>query len=123
MSTGDCRPRFEQRKGGWVLAGPKADRSGLVNEYLSHLADLKSRLAGGFCLRAPAQAACACANICEHCPGFRTDTGYLPVLATQKADAEQLARDAEERGWIGEADRHRKLIARLDDLIGGIQTG
>jgi integrase len=84
---------------------------------------LKSRLAGGFCLRAPAQGACAYANICEHCPSFRTDTGYLPVLAAQKADAEQLARDAEERGWISEADRHRKLIARLDGLIGGTQAG
>jgi integrase len=84
---------------------------------------LKSRLAGGFCLRAPAQGACAYANICEHCPSFRTDTGYLPVLAAQRTDAEQLARDAEERGWISEADRHRKLIARLDDLISGTQAG
>jgi hypothetical protein len=25
---------------------------------------------------------------------FQPDTGYLPVLAAQKADAEQLARDA-----------------------------
>jgi hypothetical protein len=63
------------------------------------------------------------AGICEHCTSFRTDTGYLPVLAAQKADAEQLARDAEERGWISEADRHRKLIARLDGLIGGTQAG
>jgi hypothetical protein len=84
---------------------------------------LKSRLAGGFCLRAPAQGACAYANICEHCPNFRTDTGYLPVLAAQKADAEQLARDAETRGWISEADRHRKLIARLDGLISEAQAG
>jgi integrase len=84
---------------------------------------LKSRLAGGFCLRAPAQGACAYANICEHCPNFRTDTGYLPVLAAQKADAEQLAADAETRGWISEADRHRKLIARLDGLISKAQGG
>ena len=84
---------------------------------------LKSRLAGGFCLRATAQGACAYANICEYCPSFRTDTGYLPVLAAQKTDAEQLARDAEERGWISEADRHRKLIARLDTLITQAQAG
>jgi Phage integrase family len=84
---------------------------------------IKSRLAGGFCLRAPAQGACAYANICEHCPNFRTDTGYLPVLAAQKADTEQLAQDAEARGWISEADRHRKLIARLDDLISKTQAG
>ncbi len=37
---------------------------------------IKSRLAGGFCLRAPAQGACVYANICEHCPNFRTDTTY-----------------------------------------------
>ncbi|MFI5066293.1 MAG: tyrosine-type recombinase/integrase [Streptosporangiales bacterium] len=84
---------------------------------------IKSRLGGGFCLRAPAQGACAYANICEHCPNFRTDTGYLPVLAAQKADAEQLAEDAEARGWISEAGRHRKLIARLDNLISKAQAG
>ena len=84
---------------------------------------IKSRLSGGFCLRAPAQGACAYANICEHCPNFRTDTGYLPVLAAQKADAEKLAEDAEARGWISEADRHRKLLARLDDLITRTQAG
>jgi integrase len=92
-------------------------------EQWKDTAALKSRLAGGFCLRAPAQGACAYANICEHCPNFRTDTGYLPVLAAQKTDAEQLARDAEDRGWISEADRHRKLIARLDDLISKAQAG
>ncbi len=37
---------------------------------------IKSRLAGGFCLRAPAQGACAC--ICEHCPNFRTDPPTCP---------------------------------------------
>ena len=39
MSTGDCLLRLEQRDDGWVLAGPGAERFGLVNEYLSHLAD------------------------------------------------------------------------------------
>jgi integrase len=78
---------------------------------------IKSRLAGGFCLRAPAQGACTYANICEHCPNFRTDTSFLPVLAAQRADAQPLAADAEARGWITEADRHRRLIARLDAHI------
>ena len=78
---------------------------------------VKARLAGGFCIRAQAQGPCAYANICEHCPNFRTDTGYLPVLAAQRADTETLARDAEARGWISEADRHRRLIERLDTHI------
>lgn len=84
---------------------------------------VKARLAGGFCLRAPAQGACPYANICEHCPNFRTDTGYLPVLAAQRLDADALARDAETRGWIAEADRHRRLLARLDTLIAQAQAG
>ena len=39
MSTGDCLLRLEQCDDGWVLTGPEAGRFGLVNEYLSHLAD------------------------------------------------------------------------------------
>ncbi len=78
---------------------------------------IKSRLAGGHCLRAPAQGACPYANICEHCPSFNTDTASIAVLSAQRIDTAALADDAEQRGWIGEADRHRKLLARLDTLI------
>ena len=84
---------------------------------------IKSRMAGGFCLRAPAQGACPYANICEHCPSFRTDTTHLQVLAAQRVDTEALARDAEQRGWIAEAERHQRLIARLDTLMGKAQAG
>lgn len=78
---------------------------------------IKARLASGYCLRAPAQGACPYANICEHCPNFRTDAAGLSVLAAQRVDAEALAADAEQRGWIAEAERHRHLIARLDALL------
>lgn len=78
---------------------------------------IKSRLAGGHCLRAPAQGACPYANICEHCPSFRTDTASIAVLSAQRVDTQALAADAEKRGWIDEADRHRSLLARLDSLI------
>jgi len=56
-------------------------------------------------------------NICEHCPNFRNDPAFLPILAAQRADAETLAADAAARGWDGEAARHRKLAERLDLLI------
>jgi hypothetical protein len=85
-------------------------------------AAIKSRLAGGFCLRAPAQGSCSYANICEHCPNFRTDTGYLAVLGAQHADALTLAADAETRGWGAEAQRHRRLADRLDELISQTQA-
>jgi len=84
---------------------------------------IKTRLAGGFCLRAPVQGACPYANICEHCPSFRTDAGYLPVLAAQRLDAAALAADAEARGWGSEVDRHRRLVARLDALITEAEAG
>ncbi len=80
-------------------------------------ATIKSRLAGGFCLRAPAQGSCSYANICEHCPNFRTDAGYLAVLGAQHTDTLALVADAEARGWGTEAQRHRRLADRLDELI------
>jgi integrase len=84
---------------------------------------IKARLAGGYCVRAEAQGACAYANICEHCPNFRTDASHLAVLAAQRVDAEALAADAAARGWVTEADRHRRLIDRLDVLMARAQAG
>jgi hypothetical protein len=78
---------------------------------------VKARLASGYCLRTAAQGACPYTNVCEHCPNFRTDAAFLPVLATQRADTEILAADAEARGWGEEAARHRRLLARLDTLM------
>ncbi|MHA7268733.1 tyrosine-type recombinase/integrase [Arthrobacter sp. HLT1-20] len=78
---------------------------------------IKSRLAGGYCLRAPAQEACPYANICEHCPSFRTENSNLPVLQAQRKDAALLAQDARGRGWDSEARRHEALVAQLDTLI------
>jgi integrase len=78
---------------------------------------IKSRLAGGYCLRTAAQGPCTYANICEHCPNFRSEAGFLPVLQLQHADTEALAADAAARGWGDEAARHRRLLERLDMLI------
>jgi site-specific recombinase XerD len=79
---------------------------------------IKARLSGGYCLRAAAQGPCAYANICEHCPNFRSEATFLPVLQLQRADTEALAADAAARGWGNEAARHRRLLERLDLLIG-----
>ena len=82
---------------------------------------IKSRMAGGYCLRAPAQGSCPYANICEHCPSFRTDASHLQVLAAQRIDAAALAADAQARGWIAETERHQNLLTRLDALIAQTQ--
>jgi integrase len=78
---------------------------------------IKSRLAGGYCLRTAARGSCAYANICEHCPSFRTDAAFVPVLAAQRSDTEALLADAEARGWGEEAARHRRLLERLDQRM------
>lgn len=83
---------------------------------------IKARLAGGYCLRSPAQGVCPYTNICEHCPNFRTDTGFLAVLGAQRADAAALAADAEQRGWPEEATRHHQLVGRLDQLMDQTRT-
>jgi integrase len=78
---------------------------------------IKSRLAGGYCLRTAAQGVCAYTNICEHCPNFRSEPAMLAVLSAQRADAHQLAEDAQRRGWTDEATRHTALVDRLDAII------
>jgi site-specific recombinase XerD len=78
---------------------------------------IKARLSGGYCVRTLAQGSCAYTNICEHCPNFRSDATFLPVLLTQRTDAAALAIDAQARGWGEEAARHRRLVERLDQLI------
>ncbi len=83
---------------------------------------IKSRLAGGYCLRTAAQSACAYANICEHCPNFQNDPGFLTILAAQRADAQALAADAHARGWTSEASRHRKLVDQFDLLMSRMQA-
>ena len=83
---------------------------------------IKTRLAGGYCVRTLAQGTCAYSNICEHCPTFRSDVTFLPALLTQRADAEVLVCDAETRGWGEEAARHQRLIVRLDRLISDAQS-
>jgi integrase len=108
---------------------PTTTRTNLPLTDITHGTDwrttplIKSRLAGGFCLRTPAQGACTYANICEHCPSFHSDASTLTVLAAQRVDTRALAQDAEERGWVTEAARHHKLIARLDTLIEQAQAG
>jgi len=95
----------------------------LINGDWRQAPAIKARLAGGYCLRAEAQGACQYANICEHCPNFRSDPSHLAVLSAQRIDARALADDAAARGWDSEADRHRRLAERLDTLIAQAQAG
>jgi hypothetical protein len=109
--------------GGVTVDLPPIEDRGRHHGHDEHTADGGCRLGSGYCLRACAQGACPYANICEQCPSFRTDTSHLAVLAAQRVDVEALAADAEARGWISEAERHRNLMARLDALLAGEAVG
>ncbi|MGH8900944.1 MAG: hypothetical protein ACRDYA_04495 [Egibacteraceae bacterium] len=58
---------------------------------------IKARTAGGSCIRSLARGACAYA---EHCPNYRSDPAFLPILATQKTDA-ALAADSDAKPAAG----------------------
>jgi integrase len=94
----------------------------LLNTDWREAPAIKARLAGGFCIRSVAQGPCSYANICEHCPNFRSDASFLGVLSAQRADAQALAADAERRGWGDEAARHRRLAERIETLMARAQA-
>ena len=79
---------------------------------------VKTALAGGYCLRAPAQGPCRYANICEHCPSFHTDH-QLPARADRptRRRGRCSPRTPPTRGWDAETERHLRLINRLTTLI------
>ncbi len=61
--------------------------------------------------------------LADHWEDLLRVTGSLATGAVRASeDAEALARDAQARGWISEAERHRRLIARLDAVIGHAQA-
>jgi integrase len=84
---------------------------------------IKTRLAGGFCLRATSQGPCTHANICENCPSFHTEPANVTALAAQRRDTQTLAEDATDRGWTTETQRHQALLARLDTLLAQADAG
>ena len=65
---------------------------------------IKARLAGGYCLRTAAQGACAYANICEHCPNFRSER-QLPAGPAAAARRRRSARRRRPGPRLGRGSR------------------
>lgn len=82
---------------------------------------LKSRMAGGFCLRAPARAPAATPTSANTAPA--TGPTLHPCRSSPpSASTPKRSPETQERGWIDEAERHHKLIARLDALIANTEA-
>lgn len=109
---------------GALIAGPIAEtlRAGeLDQDALDWLKTnfYKTELELGRCLRLPQEGPCEC-DLYLTCAKFVTTPEYAPRLRNRLCVEEQLALDAEERGWGREVERHQRtaerICALLDDL-------
>jgi site-specific recombinase XerD len=101
-----------------VAAGYPAPPSKV--EWL-HSEFLKTRVAHGYCSRHLAAEACPYANICEQCDNFVPAPENADVLAGQLADIRVLHDDAHARGWDTEANRHSRVITKLEQHLATLE--
>lgn len=106
---------------GATIAGPAADelRNGtLPDTSIDWLKTnfFKTELELGRCLRLPAEGPCEC-DLYLTCAKFVTTPEYAPRLRARREVEQTLARDAAERGWDREVERHRCTSDRIDRLL------
>jgi len=106
---------------GAVIAGPLADtlRAGqLGQDALDWLKTnfYKTELELGHCLRLPQEGPCEC-DLYLTCAKFVTTPQYAPRLRERLCLEQQLAGDAQARGWEREADRHQRVADRIRSLL------
>ena len=104
-----------------MLAGRFADtlRAGDLDQAaLDWLATnfYKTELELGRCLRLPQEGPCEC-DLYLTCAKFVTTPQYAPRLRERLCTEQQLAHDAEERGWEREVDRHQRTVERITGLL------
>jgi hypothetical protein len=75
---------------------------------------IKARMAGGYCVRTLAQGACPCTNICEHCPNYRSEPTFLPILLTHRVDAKAIVE--EHRTQTRDASTLSGLAIQIENL-------
>ena len=106
---------------GAVIAGPLADtlRAGqLGQDALDWLKTnfYTTELELGHCLRLPQEGPCEC-DLYLTCAKFVTTPQYAPRLRERLCLEQQLADDAQARGWEREVNRHQRVIERIRSLL------
>lgn len=106
---------------GAVIAGPLAEtlRSGQLDQDAVDWLKTnfyKTELELGRCLRLPQEGPCEC-DLYLTCAKFVTTPQYAPRLRERLCVEEQLALDAEERGWGREVERHQRIAERICGLL------
>ncbi|MFJ9903585.1 tyrosine-type recombinase/integrase [Streptomyces sp. NPDC101152] len=104
-----------------TIAGPAADelRNGtLPDTSVDWLKTnfFKTELELGRCLRLPAEGPREC-DLYLTCAKFVTTPEYAPRLRARREVKRAVARDAAERGWDREVERHRCTSERIERLL------
>lgn len=76
----------------------------------------KTELELGHCLRLPAEGPCEC-DLYLSCAKFVTTPAYAPRLRERHQVELALAKDAEQRRWPREVERHRATAVRIEQLL------
>jgi hypothetical protein len=108
-------------KPGAVIAGPLAEtlRAGqLDQDALDWITTnfYKTELELGHCLRLPQEGPCE-RDLYLTCAKFVTTPQYAPRLRERLCLEQQLAGDAQIRGWDREVDRHQRTTDRIRNLL------
>ena len=107
--------------GGAKIAGPAAEAlitNQLDEQTVNWLKTnfLKTELELGHCLRMPQEGPCEC-DLFLRCTKFFTTSAYAPRLRERLATEHQLIKDATERNWPREIERHTAMANRITELL------
>jgi integrase len=106
---------------GALIAGPLAEAIRSQAMPADSLAWLKmnffrTELELGHCLRLPEEGPCEC-DLYLTCAKFVTTPDYAPRLRERRSRENLLIEDAEVKGFAREAERHRCVRQRIDQLL------
>ena len=122
LSEAATREDYQRVLGpGAAIAGPLAEqiRSGAMPQAsLDWLRAnfLKTELELGHCLRLPEEGPCE-RDLYLTCAKFVTTPAYAPRLRERRLRELGLIDQAATRGWTREVERHRCVVARIDQLL------
>lgn len=103
------------------VAGPALEqlfKTSLTDEAVQWLQTnyYKTALELGHCLRLPEEGPCEC-DLFLSCSKFLTTSEYAPKMRARIRTERTLVKDATERGWGREVERHESTIRRLEQLL------
>jgi integrase len=122
ISDKEVRADYERVLGpGAIIAGPCAEslRTGTLSAAAIDWLKtnfFKTELELGHCLRLPQEGPCEC-DLYLTCAKFVTTPEYAPRLRARRRVEQLLIADALARGWEREVERHRRVIARVEQLL------